>query len=101
FSFEGCTLNHSSFYKIKIKKTVFKNSRLQETDFSECDLTSAMFDNCDLTQAVFDQTILEKDDIRNAYNYTINPKINQIKKARFSISGLPGLLGKYDIEIEK
>ena len=33
FSFDGCQLNHSSFYKTKIKKTIFKNSQLQETDF--------------------------------------------------------------------
>ncbi|MFZ4569372.1 MAG: pentapeptide repeat-containing protein, partial [Bacteroidota bacterium] len=44
FSFDGCQLNLSSFFKTKIKKTVFKNSQLQETDFSQADLTSAMFD---------------------------------------------------------
>lgn len=40
FSFDGCRLDHSSFYKTKIKKTVFKNSQLQETDFAETDLTN-------------------------------------------------------------
>ena len=38
FSFDGCQLNHSSFYKMKIKKTVFKSSQLHEVDFAEADL---------------------------------------------------------------
>ena len=33
FSFDNCQLGHSSFYKMKIRKTIFKNSQLQETDF--------------------------------------------------------------------
>lgn len=101
FYFDGCQLNHSSFYKTNIKKTVFKNSQLHETEFTETDLTSAVFDNCDLSQATFDQTILDKADFRTAYNYSIDPEINRIKKAKFSLSDVFGLLFKYDIEIEK
>ena len=100
FSFDNCTLNHSSFYKIKIKKTIFKNSQLQETDFTECDVTSSVFDHCDLTNATFAFTILEKADLRTSYNYSIDPEKNRIKKARFSLQGVTGLLDKYDIEID-
>jgi uncharacterized protein YjbI with pentapeptide repeats len=100
FSFDNCQLNHSSFFKTVIKKTVFKNSTLLECDFTDSDLTSAVFDNCDLAHAVFYNTILEKAELRTSYNYSIDPEINRIKKARFSISGVPGLLEKYDIEIE-
>ena len=101
FSFENCHLNHSSFYKAKIKKTNFKNSQLRETDFTEFDLTSSIFDNCDLTQAVFDYTIIEKTDFRTSFNYSIDLERNRIKKAKFSIAGIIGLLNKYDIEIER
>lgn len=100
FSFEGCQLNHSSFYKTKIKKTIFKNSQLQETDFTEADLANSVFDNCNLSQAVFDQAVLERADFRTAYNYSIDPEMNRISKAKFSISGIAGLLDKYDIDIE-
>jgi len=100
FSFDGCQLNHTSFFRTKIKKTVFRNSQLQETDFSECDLTGSLFDNCDLAGASFDNTNLEKADFRTSYNYILDPELNRIKKARFSVSGLPGLLNKYDIVIE-
>lgn len=101
FSFDNCMLNHASFYKTKIKKTVFKNCHLQETDFAEADLTNSVFDNCNLAHAIFERTILEKADFRSAYNYTIDPEMNRIKKAKFSVLGLSGLLSKYDIDIEK
>lgn len=100
FHFENCQLNHSSFYKTKIKKTVFKNCQLQETDFAEADLTSAVFDNCDLNAAIFDQTILEKADFRSAFHYSIDPELNKIKQAKFSLAGISGLLNKYDLELE-
>lgn len=101
FTFEGCQLNHSSFFQLKIKKTIFKDSQLQETDFVETDLSNAIFENCDLSRAVFNRTLLEKADFRTAYNYSIDPENNKIKKAKFSIAGISGLLNKYDILIEE
>jgi uncharacterized protein YjbI with pentapeptide repeats len=99
-SFENCVLNLSSFYKLKIKKTVFKNSSLHEVDFTECDLGGAVFDNCDLTGTIFENTNLEKADFRSAFNYSFDPEKNRVKKARFSVEGLAGLLGKYGLDIE-
>jgi uncharacterized protein YjbI with pentapeptide repeats len=100
FSFDNCLLDHSSFFKIKLKKTVFKNSQLHEVDFTECDLTSSFFDGCDLANAIFNNTILEKVDFRTSFNYSLDPEINKIKKAKFSLAGTVGLLVKYDIEID-
>ena len=101
FGFDHCNLGHSSFYKTKIKKTVFKNSQLEEVDFTDCDLASSSFDHCNLAQARFENTILEKADFRTSYNYSIDPEINKIKKAKFSLNHVTGLLHKYDIEIDR
>jgi uncharacterized protein YjbI with pentapeptide repeats len=100
FSFDNCNLDHSSFYKTKIKKTFFKNSHLQEADFTDCDLANSSFENCNLAKARFENTILEKVDFRTSHNYTIDPEINRIKKAKFSLTQVTGLLDKYDIEID-
>jgi uncharacterized protein YjbI with pentapeptide repeats len=100
FSFENCLLNHCSFYQRKIKKTLFRNSQLQETDFSECDLSGSLFDRCDLARATFEHSLLEKADLRTSFNYSIDPETNRICKAKFSLQGVPGLLYKYDIEID-
>ena len=63
-------------------------------------LTNATFNNCDLIGSIFKTTILEKTDFRTSFNYSIDPEINRIKKAKFSLQGVIGLLGKYQIEIE-
>jgi len=101
FSIENCLLDHCSFFKTTLKKTSFKNSRLHEVDFTECDLSLSVLDYCDLLNATFDHTILEKADFRNSYNYSIDPDKNSIKKAKFSLEGISGLLDKYDITVEK
>ncbi|MBA3662905.1 MAG: pentapeptide repeat-containing protein [Bacteroidetes bacterium] len=99
-NFDNCQLNLSSFFRLKIKKTKFRNCSLQEADFTETDLSGAVFENCDLSRTVFDGTNLEKADLRTSYNYMIDPELNKIKRAKFSLQGIPGLLFKYDIEVE-
>jgi len=66
----------------------------------EADLTNSVFTNCDLAGTVFENTILVKADFRTSYNYSINPETNKIKKAKFSILGVAGLLDRYDIVVE-
>lgn len=98
--FEHCILDNTVFFKKKNKKARFNECSMVETDLTECDLTDAKFINCNLNRAFFDRTILKGADLRTSYNYTIDPDNNSIKKAQFSIHGLPGLLSKYDIKIE-
>ncbi len=99
-AFDNCLLNFSAFYQLPLPNTTFKNCSLQEVDFTEADLTAATFSNCDLHKALFEKTVLEQADLRSAYNFSIDPEINRIKKAKFSTSNIIGLLGKYNIEIE-
>lgn len=100
FRFEHCILNHSSFYQVKMTKTIFRSVQLHEVDFTDADITGAVLDNCDLSGATFDHTILEKADLRTAYHYAIHPETNKIKKAKFSMPGLTGLLDRYGIIID-
>ncbi|WP_421771684.1 pentapeptide repeat-containing protein [Emticicia sp.] len=99
-SFDDCFLHLAGFYKLKMKGTKFKNCNLKEADFTETDLSGAVFDNCEFTSAVFERTILEKADLRTSQNFSIDPELNRIKKAKFSLSNVRGLLDKYNIEIE-
>lgn len=99
-SFDHCIVDYSSFYKRKLKSAAFKNTSFHEVDFSDADLSGASFDNSDLLGAVFENSILEKTDFRTAYNYSIDLEKNSIKKALFALSGISGLLNKYDIVIE-
>jgi uncharacterized protein YjbI with pentapeptide repeats len=90
----------SSFYKRKLKQTVFKNCSLQEVDFTEADLTLAVFNHCDLQSAIFDQSNLEQTNLSSAFNFSINPDQNRIKKTRFSQDGIIGLTRHLDIIID-
>lgn len=99
-NFEKCQLNLSSFYKLGLKNTKFKDCNLEEVDFGEANLGGVVFNNCNLLGAKFDHTFLEKVDFRSAYNFSIDPEKNKIKKAKFLSTSLAGLLEKYTIEIE-
>lgn len=99
-NFTDCRLNLASFFELKLKNTHFKNCNLQEADFTKSDLTNAVFENCNLSRALFENTILENADFRTAQNYSINPAINRMRKAKFSKDGIAGLLDKYQIIIE-
>ena len=99
-NFDTCLLHLAGFYRLKMKGTKFSNCNLKEADFTETDLTNAIFENCDLVSVVFERTILEKADLRTSQNFSIDPELNRIKKARFSLNTIRGLLDKYNIEIE-
>jgi len=99
-TFDMSTLNHSSFFGMKLKKTSFKDCVMQEVDFSNAELQGSVFDKCDLLKTAFENTNLEQVDFRTAFNYAIDPEKNRMKKSRFSGEGLAGLLHKYDLKID-
>jgi len=100
-SFENCLLNHCTFYQMKLNRSSFINCQLQGVDFVEADLKSGKIVNCDLLNATFENTNLEKADLRNSINYSINPEINRVKNAKFSLPDVIGLLDKYELDIDQ
>lgn len=97
---ENCIMDNAIFYQRKNKGTKFTNCSMIETDFTEADLTNVTFDKCNLDRAFFNRTQLKGADFTSSYNFTIDPDRNFLKKAKFSLHGLPGLLSKYDIVIK-
>ena len=85
---------------MELKNTKFKDCLLREVDFVETDMTGLNFVQCDFEGALFENTVLRKADFRSSFNYSINPELNQIAKAKFSLPEIKGLLNHYDIEIE-
>jgi uncharacterized protein YjbI with pentapeptide repeats len=80
-----------------LKKIRFEGCSLTDVDFTQADLTDALFEECDLRGAAFDGTNLEKADFRTAVNVGMDPERNRLSKAKFSLQGLPGLVGKYGV----
>ena len=98
--FDGSILDYCSLAGKKKQKTSFINISMKNVDFTECDLTKSKFSNTDLMNSVFNRTILKEADFLTAINYNIDPEMNNIRKAKFSLYGITGLLIKYDIVIE-
>jgi len=98
-SFSDCLMDLTCFFRKDMRKTRFHSCSMKEADFTETDLTEADFDNCRLTGAQFNHTILEQADFRTATGFAIDPSKNRIKKARFTLSGLPGLVSHHGIVI--
>lgn len=98
--FEDCMLDYASFARKKMAKTLFVNSSLRNVDFSETDLSKAKFDRVNMAGAVFYHTTLKEADFLTAVNYSIDPEMNTLRKAKFSLQEVAGLLRKYEIVIE-
>ncbi|RYE21025.1 MAG: pentapeptide repeat-containing protein [Sphingobacteriales bacterium] len=98
-SFDSCILDYSSFMGKKMIKTKFGRSSLKEVNFIQANLSGSGFDECDLSGTIFSQTDLSSVNFVTAYNYTIDPELNSLKKAAFSADGLQGLLSKYQIRV--
>lgn len=99
-SFADCLMDHCSFLAVKLRKTRFTGCRLREADMREADFGETVFGNCDFDRAVFGGTNLEGADMRTSFNFSIDPEANRLRKAKFSLAGLQGLLGKYKIVVE-
>ena len=99
--FEKCVLDYCSFMGKKMVKTKFLDSSIKHAIFTDADLTKAVFDRTDLSGTVFSQTILKEANFATAFNYALDPALNVVKKAKFSLHGLPGLLTRYDIKVQE
>ena len=56
--------------------------------------------NSDLLIDVCINSNLQKSSFKTAYNVTIDPEQNTLKKTNFSLQNIAGLLVKYGVEIE-
>ncbi|MBO0935936.1 pentapeptide repeat-containing protein [Fibrella sp. HMF5335] len=97
--FQGCNLDFSVFLNRNMKKTRFDTCSMKEAHFLKCDLAGATFLDCDLELAKFGENNLTQADFTSSYNIRLNPDDNKLKRAKFSLRHLPGLLSKYELDI--
>ncbi len=82
-----------------LRNFVFEDSILIDVDFSSANMQRAQFANCDLSGATFRNTNLSRADFSTAKNYDIDPKINILAKAKFSMPEAVSLLSGLGIEL--
>ncbi|RFM27965.1 pentapeptide repeat-containing protein [Deminuibacter soli] len=98
--FNSCLLDYAYFFEKNMKKAKFTDCSIKQAHFVQCDLSGAQFNQCDLQATVFDRNNLQSADFSNAQNLSLDPEANKIKKAKFSLYNLAGLLAKYDIVVK-
>lgn len=98
-AFDNCQLNLSSFYQVNLKQITITNCSLKEVDFTETNLSGAKLNDCDFTGAVFERTNLMGADLYSSLNFHIDPRVNTVKKAKFSKEGALGLLTRFDVVV--
>lgn len=97
--FESCVLNYAIFDTRKMPKTKFIASSLIDASFFQVNLAGSSFKGSDLTGSQFNSCDLTDANFVSAYNYAIDPEVNTMKHASFSIDSLSGLLEKYNIKV--
>lgn len=95
--FYNCILDFCSFENMKMANTEFINCSMKSVDMAGAKLEKSKFMNCDLEDAIFLKTNLREADFSTAFNFSIAPTQNYLKKAVFSEANLSGLLNEFDI----
>jgi len=101
FGFTECLLDFSVFEGLSMPATLFDRCRLVETDLSRCVLKNAILRQCDLLGTIFAQTDLEEADLRSSVNLILDPSRNNVTKAKFGLTSVPGLLEAFGILIDE
>ncbi|OGF99571.1 hypothetical protein A2Y99_04365 [Candidatus Gottesmanbacteria bacterium RBG_13_37_7] len=98
--FEKSIINYSNFTGLKLPDIKLKYCTSNEADFSECDLSNGDFEGTDFERTRFFHTNLTKTNFSKASNYSIDFRVNKIKKAKFSLPEATSLLDCLDIILE-
>ena len=83
FSFHQCALNYSFFSGLKLPNLHMTECAVKEADFTDVNLTGALFTGTDFTGSRFVNCDLTKANFNDATNYTIDIKLNFLKKTNF------------------
>lgn len=100
-SFDETDLSYCVFVGMKLRKAQYTKSKLIECDFTGCDLAGADFSGSNLRGALFSKTILKQADFRSATEYAFDPRLNELKGARFSSPEVVRLLTVFGVVIDK
>ena len=98
-NFSKSALNHSTFIGLKLQGIQIISCQAVNVDFREADLSNADFSGSDLYESLFIHTNLSGADLSQARNYMIDPGLNELKKAKFSLPEAMALLYNMDITL--
>jgi fluoroquinolone resistance protein len=95
--FFDCDISYSSFAHVDFTKRKIIRCKAQEVYFWEANLTQANLSETDFENSQFKECNLTQADFSTARNYAINPSLNTLKEAKFSLPEAVSLLYLLDI----
>ncbi|MEM1282659.1 MAG: pentapeptide repeat-containing protein [Chlamydiota bacterium] len=98
-NFENCLIQSANFSELLLKGAIFRKCNIKECYFNQANLVQANFSDSNLMGTLFHHSNLSKADFRGAYNYSIDPQLNTLKKAYFSLPEAISLLASLDLQI--
>jgi len=99
--FEGIDFTEKGRFTGDYENSIFNNCLFTRVILNGSSFEECIFNNCDFSGTLFGRTNLEKADLRTSTNIILDPEINKIKGAKFSVLQLGGLLTKYGIKVDK
>lgn len=97
--FHRCVLDHSTFMGLGMKGIRMTRCTAKDVDFRETDLSGADFSGTELSGSLFASTDLTEADLSGASGYSIDPAVNKLKGAKFSLPEALALLSGLGIEL--
>ncbi len=98
--FARCILNDSRFVGANLRRVKMVDCLAKRADFEAADLSDADCEMTDFEGANFLKTELTRADFRQAKNYSIDPSVNKLKKAKFTLPEALSLLAYLDITVD-
>lgn len=98
-TFHHCQINYSNFQSLKLPKITITHCEAKELELSEADLHESDFSHTNFEGTVFNKTNLTKTNFSYATNYYIDPRLNTIKKAIFTLPDAVNLLHCFGVVI--
>ncbi|TBR40564.1 MULTISPECIES: pentapeptide repeat-containing protein [Dyella] len=83
-AFKKSVLSDSSFFGMKLPELVLEECKARSVDFRGGDFSRANFTYSDLAESMFGNTLLSGADFREATNYSIDIRDNQLNGAKFT-----------------
>jgi uncharacterized protein YjbI with pentapeptide repeats len=83
-----------------MKGSKFEDCEIRGCDFQNVYLVGGAFDRCFFSETLFHACDLEKASFRGARGYAIDPRVNKIAKAVFSVPEVLSLVECFGIRIE-
>jgi len=93
-------LQNCNFSDLKMKKARFIGCTIDECDFENAFLVESKFDDSIFRGTLFHNCNLERASFFEAKGYEIDPRVNNIKKAVFSVPDVLSLIECFGVEIK-